>query len=678
MTFLTVGALAIAILILVPTIAHLLQRGRQDAIGFPLVRLVLPTPKFSSRRGRLRDRFLFVLRGTLILTLALLGAIPLVRCDHPVLTRQQGASVALAIVLDDSGSMRSKMPNGVVKFDHAKRRAVQVISQLHEGDMVALILAGHPARLVSGATSQLLLVRDLCNKTPASDRSTDLADAIELADGSLRNLPQADRRIVLFSDLAQAIPKSNVPQWIPNPELADPVSDCGIISAIQQGTQVVVEVACSDDSGKSGRNLFLNQRMKAATKRSDFQPVSKPIAGTKNSQSITFESVTSDAPLEARLDGKDANVHNDSAPVFVGTVGTVVATLADYTTARAATGGPPLVEQALTAFGGDLVLRPWTFLPDDDRAYNDVSLLVLDDPPAYGPEVRAALQKWILRGGIVFAWLGPRAVGEGLGTSLSPIIEGAARWESSPVDGFDASSLTWLGPAGATFSELHAKGRLVLDEALPSASVVRAKWADSRASLVERQMGRGIVWGAGLPVSTDISDIGLRPGFLALFEHIINATRQRGMSPIAAVGHAWKFDHDEKVLVDDPLGTSQSLNAPQDSTAIEKSYVPPLAGIYRIRRNERPELRLAHIEAQEITDRPVRARAIASRSVSAGRSSLDLSPYLALALAIIALIELVVSSTSKRRTTVQPRIWERWLSSRAGGGGLSRRYKGSN
>ena len=671
MTFLTVGALAIAILILVPTIAHLLQRGRQDAIGFPLVRLVLPTPKFSSRRGRLRDRFLFVLRGALILTLALLGAIPLVRCDHPVLTRQQGASVALAIVLDDSGSMRSKMPNGVVKFDHAKRRAVQVISQLHEGDMVALILAGHPARLVSGATSQLLLVRDLCNKTPASDRNTDLADALELADGSLRNLPQTDRRIVLFSDLAQAIPKSSVPQWIPNPELAEPVSDCGIISAIQQGTQVVVEVACSDDSGKSGRNLFL----KSATKRPNFQPISKPIAGTKNSQSITFESVTSDAPLEARLDGKDANVHNDSAPVFVGTVGTVVATLADYTTARAATGGPPLVEQALSAFGGDLVLRPWTFLPDDDRAYNDVSLLVLDDPPAYGPEVRAALQKWILRGGIVFAWLGPRAVGEGLGTSLSPIIEGAARWESNPVDGFDASSLRWLGPAGATFSELHAKGRLVLDEALPSASIVRAKWADFRASLVERQLGRGIVWAAGLPVSTDISDIGLRPGFLALFEHIIEATRQRGMSPIAAVGHAWKFDHDEKVQVDDPLGTSQSLNAPQDSAAIEKSYVPPLAGIYRIRRNERPELRLAHIEAQEITDRPIRARAIASRSVSAGRSRLDLSPYLALALAIIALVELAVSSTSKQRTTSQLRIWQRLFT---GGGSLARRHKGPN
>ncbi len=653
MTFLTIGALAISVLILVPTIAHLLQRGRQDAIGFPLVRLVIPTPKFSSRRGRLRDRFLFVLRGALILTLALLGAIPLVRCDHPVLTRQQGASVALAIVLDDSASMRSKMPSGAEKFEYAKRHAAQLISQLHDGDMVALILAGQPARLVSSATSQLRFVGNLCNKTLASDRNTDLTGALELADSSLENLPQADRRIVIFSDLTQPLPKTSVAQWVPNPELADPVSDCGITSAIQQGTQVVVEVICSDDNVKSGRNVFLKQRSPSASKRPEYHPVYKPIAHTKNSQSITFDSITTDAPLEAHLDGKDANLHNDSAPVFAGTAGTVVATLADYTTARAATGGPPLVEQALSAFGGDLVMRPWTFLPDDDRAYNNVSLLVLDDPPAYGPEVRAALQKWISRGGIVLAWLGPRAVGESLGTSLSPIIEGAARWESSPVDGFDAGSAKWLGPAGATFSELHAKARLVLDDALPPASLIKAKWSDSRAALVEHPLGRGIVWAVGLPVSTDTSDIGLRPGFLALFEYVIDATRQRGLTPITAVGRAWKFDRDERVQVDDPLGNSLSLSAPQDSTSIEKSYVPPVAGIYKIRRDERTEFRLAHIEAQEITDRPDRARAVASSSVSAVRQRLDLSPHLALALAIIALLELAVSSTSGRRTILR-------------------------
>jgi hypothetical protein len=142
----------------------------------------------------------------------------------------------------------------------------------------------------------------------------------------------------------------------------------------------------------------------------------------------------------------------------------------------------------------------------------------------------------------------------------------------------------------------------------------------------------------------------LRPGFLALFEHIIEATRRRGMSPIAAVGHAWKFDHDEKVQVDDPLGNSLSLSAPQDSTSNEKSYVPPVAGIYKIRRDDRVEIRLAHIEAQEITDRPNRNRAVSSSSVSAGRSRLDLSPHLALALAIIALFELAVSSASRRKT----------------------------
>lgn len=500
MTFLTVGALGIALLVLVPTIAHLLQRGGRDAVGFPLVRLVLPVPKLSSRRGRLQDRLLFGLRGTLIVTLALLGAVPLIRCDHPVLTRQQGASVALAIILDDSGSMRAQLPDGAVRFDRAKLRASQIISQLHEGDLAALVLAGQPARLIAGATTQLRVVRELCLKAPASDRSTDLASAVDLAENSLRDLPQIDRRIVIFSDLSQPIPQTGVAHWIPDPELASPVHDCGIVSAIQRGSQVDVDIACSDVKSEPARQLSLTKSKPAASKNAESQALVKPIVGGKTTQTIRFDSVPSDVEWVARLDGSDANPHNNMAPVFAGTVGTVVATLTDYTTARAATGGPPLVEQALSAFRGDLVLRPWTTLPDDERSYNEVSLLVLDDPPLYGPEVRAALRKWILRGGIAFAWLGPRAVSDTLGTSLSPFIEGSARWESTEVDGFDVSSLKWLGPTGASFSDLHASGRLLLDEALPTASTVRARWSDFRAALVEHPIGRGMVWTMGLPV----------------------------------------------------------------------------------------------------------------------------------------------------------------------------------
>lgn len=648
MIFLAVGALAIALLVAVPALAHLLHRGRRESLDFPLVRLVFPTAKLSNQRARLEDRFLLVLRGALIVTLALLGAVPLIRCDRPVLARQQGASVALAIVLDDSGSMGANLPNGANRFERAKRHATQVISQLREGDLVALVLAGKPARLIVGATAQLEVVRDLCQKTPASDRSTDLGGAIELAENSLRNLPHGDRRIVIFSDRGQPIPKTTSAQWHPDPELATPVHDCGIVTAIQHGSQVAVDVACSDDLSEAARKVRLAKRSAPASKSAELQAVSQPIAGGRKTQTITFDAVPSDVPLEARLDGVDANSRNDHAPVFAGATGTVVATLADYTTARAASGGPPLVEQALAAFGGDLVVRPWTVMPDSEHAYDEISLLVLDDPPAFGPEIRASLQEWISRGGIAFAWLGPRAVGESLGHSLNPFLEGRATWQANPAAGFDSSSLRWLGPTGASFSELHAPSRLLLDDALPPSSTVRARWSDFRAALLERRLGRGIVFTLGLPVSTQLSDIGLRPGFLALFEHVLQTTRQRGLSPIVVAGHPWKFDRSEMVQIEDPAGTKVTLGAPEGSGLAEKSYVPTLAGLYKINRNERVEYRLAYGEAQEISDGPDPSNAPGESQTPAAQTRLDLSPFLTVALAVIVLLELLVSSLPTR------------------------------
>jgi hypothetical protein len=646
--FLVIGALAIAALGLLPIIAHLLQRGSRNAIGFPLVRLVLPTPNLSSRHGRIQDRLLLCLRGALIVILALLGAIPLVRCDRPVLTRQQGASVALAIILDDSASMRAQLPDGTERFFRAKKGAAQVISQLHEGDLIALVLAGHPARLVIGATSQLRMVNDLCLKTPVSDRSTDLAGAVDLAENALRNLPQADRRVVILSDMSQPLPRASIPQWMPNPELALPIRNCGIVTASRRGSQVAVELACTDEAAAIDRRVVLKNRVGGQSMSTETLPSAKPISVSKKVQTISFDSVPSAATLDAHIEGLDANIHDDVAPVFSGAEGTVVATLADYTTARAATGGPPLIEQALLAFGGDLVLRPWTTLPDDVRAYHDVSVLVLDDPPALGPEVRTALQKWLERGGLAFAWLGPRAVGDQLGTSLSPFLEGRARWESSSFAGLDPDSLKWLGVTAPTFSELHAQGRLALDEALPPASTVRARWSDFRAALLERAVGRGIVWTAGLPVSSEVSDIGLRPGFLALVAHIIETTRQRGLSPIVSVGHAWKFDFNENVRVEDPTGALMSPSTPLQLASIETWYVPTLSGLHKITRDKQIEYRLAHVESQEITDTPQVARAAPLSRGVAPQARLDLSPPLTLALVVIAILELLLSGWPSR------------------------------
>ena len=56
----------------------------------------------------MEDRALFATRAAAVGLLAVLGATPLVRCSRLSLQRSGGASVAMAIVLDDSMSMRAR------------------------------------------------------------------------------------------------------------------------------------------------------------------------------------------------------------------------------------------------------------------------------------------------------------------------------------------------------------------------------------------------------------------------------------------------------------------------------------------------------------------------------------------------------------------------------------------
>ena len=155
MTFLTLLALGIAALVAVPFLAHRLRRQRADEVPFAPARLVPATPPKARRRSRLEDRSLFAIRAASILALALLGASPLVRCSRLALSRG-GASVAVAIVLDDSMSMRAKDGGDESRFARAKKGAEQVLGSLRDGDAAAIVLAGAPARVGLAATTDVL------------------------------------------------------------------------------------------------------------------------------------------------------------------------------------------------------------------------------------------------------------------------------------------------------------------------------------------------------------------------------------------------------------------------------------------------------------------------------------------------------------------------------------------
>ena len=101
MSFAVAAALGVAALLVVPALAHLLRRGRARELAFPPAALVPNTRSTARQKRRLEDRLLLALRVLSVILLALLGATPLVQCQRVSLSRHAGASVALALVVDD-------------------------------------------------------------------------------------------------------------------------------------------------------------------------------------------------------------------------------------------------------------------------------------------------------------------------------------------------------------------------------------------------------------------------------------------------------------------------------------------------------------------------------------------------------------------------------------------------
>src|SRR5690349_2097566 len=135
MSFLTAGALLIALLVAAPIMAHLLRRRQAEVRPFPPARLVPPTPPAARRRSMLEDRALFAVRAVAVALLAVLGATPFIRCSRLSLNRKDGASVALAFVIDDSLSMRAKIEGqggdaAATRFDRALKAARELTQGL--------------------------------------------------------------------------------------------------------------------------------------------------------------------------------------------------------------------------------------------------------------------------------------------------------------------------------------------------------------------------------------------------------------------------------------------------------------------------------------------------------------------------------------------------------------------
>jgi hypothetical protein len=687
MSFLTWAALAVGLLVAVPVLAHLLRRRPPDEQPFAPSRLVPPTAAVAQRRTALEDRTLLVVRALAVLALAVLGATPFVRCSRLSLSRQAGASVALAIVLDDSLSMRAPLAGGdedVTRFVRAVAAARELCAGLQPGDAVALVLAGKPARVALGATTNLAALPVALGSVRASDRGTDLAGAVKIAGELVANLAHVDKRVVVFSDLLGGEPgapaieaPAGVVLWSPVPELHGEIDDCAVVRADRSGTRVDVRVACSGPAvatrpeessaatasrpaaasaseGEPGRGRARKRQL--SVRVGDRTLVETPIDPRAPLSDVTL--TLPDGALDehahtwlyAVLDRGDAIGSDDAAPLFSLGGELRVGVVSDPAADRLATGGAPVVEQAFRALDLGVLLRPMATVPDASHELGSIGLLIIDDVPGLTPEQRRDLGEWVERGGVMLITLGPQAAAAPLGSSFVPMLPAVVRWKATESRGLGAADDHFFGGAFDGMAELAPQGRSQLELEREPVLQVLSRWDDGAPFLLEHRMGRGVAFVTTLPLGTHQSDLALRPGFLALLERLVTTARDIAGLARAEVGTSWSVDGYSRVAAA-RLGRDDQV----EPVAVEvlpggrRRVVPALVGVYQLVLDGQQTEKVAMVDEQEIMERP---RAIVGEQ-GAGKlgstsAAVDVSAEVALGLLGLFAVELALRLAGAR------------------------------
>ena len=269
-----VGALAVA----APVLFHLIRRTSREKTLFSSLMFLMPTPPRLTRRSRLENIFLLLLRCLVLCLLALGFARPFIQ--KPLQADSgSGAAKKILVLLDTSASMR----RGSL-WPEARAKAAEILQQTSPIDQVALFTFDRQVDRVlnfeqwsaMGANERgPLAVKRLGELTPgwsATHLGSALVSAAEAFEESRGAQPEnfATRQVVLISDLQEgsSLETLQAYEWPKGIELRiEPVKTKRPTNA---GLQLVTEMAEGDktDSEAGPRVRVSNS---SDSKREQFQ-----------------------------------------------------------------------------------------------------------------------------------------------------------------------------------------------------------------------------------------------------------------------------------------------------------------------------------------------------------------------------------------------------------------------
>jgi hypothetical protein len=402
---------------------------------------------------------------------------------------------------------------------------------------------------------------------------------------------------------------------------------------------VRARIVCSHDANANGRD--------AVVYSGDDEVARAHVPLTAGSDAIVTLPNDPTTSLVLKLSGEDAISSDDAAPVVLESGPGTIAVIADAAEETAVTGGPPVVEQALSALKLSAAIRPIPIVPDRAEDLAPFIGLLIDDPPGFTPEQRHALADFLRDGGAVLVALGPKSAAAPLGATLQPLVDHGVSWIENKSDGADPmKSAARFSDIAASLTSIGAARRAVLaqDDIAPLDLLV--PWKDGAPLVARRGVGRGEVEMVSLPFNVDASDLPLRPGFLSLLDGWENRVLERSSPRRQSVGTAWTFPATTSVRIDGPAGP---LAVTRDGDILRAE--PALIGAYVVAfGGAKTEQRVAAPVIREIDLRPRRvAESASTSSVGTTHSQVDASWVVALGLLGLVAFELLLRVRAAQR-----------------------------
>jgi hypothetical protein len=197
----------------IPPLLHLMGRKVPPLVTFPAIRYLTETERKHSRRLKLRNLILLILRTVVIALIALAAARPVARVGFG----GTHSPTAISLIVDNSLSSGA-MSQGSRILDLLVDQGRHVLDRAGSEDRLWLVLAdGLPRRISVTEARQVL---DTLLPWPVR---LDLSEAVRTSAGVMANDPLGEREIVLLSDLQRTAlspgfsPDVRVLVWAPPP-----------------------------------------------------------------------------------------------------------------------------------------------------------------------------------------------------------------------------------------------------------------------------------------------------------------------------------------------------------------------------------------------------------------------------------------------------------------------------